>query len=323
MRFEATHAIQAHVGAVHVARYNAAGRYLLTGGADQQVCLWNAQSGAPDTLDAKGRSPCIQRYSSHSYEVLCLDIAPDSAKFVSGGSDRAALLWDVGSGNVLRRFSAHYGRINDVKIAGDGNVLFAAGADKVLRAYDLRASGAWRPIMEQAEAKDSILSICVSDAGCVHTGSVDGVARTYDMRRGVLRSDVIDQPITSVEAMKDGAALLLGTLDSTIRLIDMNDGSELQHFRGHRQTSFRCHAAFAADEALVFAGDEDGRVHAWDVLSARRVAMMQPDFGANALHQRAKDTPISILWTEANPDPSVRELVSASSCGTVHTWAER
>ena len=128
--YRPVHTIRAHVGAVHVARYNVGGRYLLTGGADQQVCLWNARSAPGDELDNKGRSPCIQRYSAHSYEVQCLDIAPDNARFASGGADRAVLLWDVGTGHVLRRFSAHYGRIHDVRFAGardEGSVLLTAG----------------------------------------------------------------------------------------------------------------------------------------------------------------------------------------------------
>lgn len=316
--YRPVHTIRAHVGAVHVARYNVGGRYLLTGGADQQVCLWNARSAPGDELDNKGRSPCIQRYSAHSYEVQCLDIAPDNARFASGGADRAVLLWDVGTGHVLRRFSAHYGRIHDVRFAGardEGSVLLTAGADKVLRAYDLRASGAWRPIWEQSDARDAILALGMSNGVCVHTGSVDGVVRTYDVRRGVLRSDVLDQPVTSLAPTRDGAALLVSTLDSTLRLLDQTDGSELQRFRGHKNTAFRCHAALSVDEAQVLAGDETGSVHGWDLLSGRR------DFAQAPAARPSSGAGACILWTEANPDTSVRELVSASSTGAVHTWA--
>ena len=48
--YRPVHTIRAHAGAVHVARYNVGGRYLLTGGADQQVCLWNARSAPGDEL---------------------------------------------------------------------------------------------------------------------------------------------------------------------------------------------------------------------------------------------------------------------------------
>ena len=100
MAYQVAHTIQAHAGAVHVARFNPGGRYILTGGGDQQIHLWNAATGAGDDVDAKGRSPCIQRYSGHSYEVMTIDIAPDSMRFASGGPDRAIMLWDVAAGQV-------------------------------------------------------------------------------------------------------------------------------------------------------------------------------------------------------------------------------
>lgn len=314
---------QAHAGAVHVARYNAGGRYLLTGGADQQIHLWNTRADAPDELDAKGRSACIQRYSAHSYEVLCLDIAPDNTRFASGGPDRAALVWDVSSGQVLRRFNAHTGRINDVRFAGandEGSVLWAAGSDTVCRAYDLRAGNAWRPIMEADEATDAILCLAMSTPTTLHTASVDGVLRTYDIRKGELRSDVIDEPITSLTPTKDGGALLVSTLDSTHRLLDMVDGSLLQTFRGHAQTQFRCHSTLTLNEALVLAGDEGGRVHAWDMLSGRSAWQAKPDYSQSVRYRRAPDAPVTILWTERSPDANARQFVSAASCGTVHLW---
>lgn len=322
-RFAVRHTLQAHAGAVHVARYNAGGRYLLTGGADQQIHLWNARADVSDELDAKGRSTSIQRYSAHSYEVLCLDIAPDNTRFASGGPDRAALVWDVASGQVLRRLNAHTGRVNDVRFAGahdEGNVLFVAGSDTVCRAYDMRTPSAWRPILEADEASDAVLALALSSPTTLHTASVDGVVRTYDIRKGELRSDVIDEPITSLTPTQDGGALLVSTLDSTHRLLDMLDGSLLQTFRGHTQASFRCHSTLSLDESLVLAGDETGFVYAWDMVSSRTVWSERPDYAQSVRYRRAPQTPVRVLWTERSPDTSVPQFVTASSCGTVHLW---
>lgn len=323
--YRVRHTIQAHAGAVHVARYNAGGRYLLTGGADQQIQLWNTQSDPPPELDGKGRSTSIQRYSAHSYEILCLDIAPDNTRFASGGPDRAALVWDVASGQVLRRFNAHTGRLNDVRFAGEqeqSNVLYTAGSDTVCRAYDLRAANAWRPIFEADEATDAILSMALTST-TLHTGSVDGHMRTYDIRQGVLRTDVLGEPITSLTPTHDGGAMLVSTLDSTHRLLDLVDGSLLQTWTGHQQTSFRCHSTLTQDEALVLAGDEQGAVHAWDMLSGENAWKEHPDYSQSLRYQRSPRTPVTVLWTESSPEAHTRQVVSASSCGTVHLWEPR
>ena len=323
MAFSVTHCIQAHAGAAHVARFNTGGRYLLTGGSDQQIHLWNAKTGASDELDTKGRSACIQRYSAHSYEILCLDIAPDSLRFASAGPDRAIMLWDVATGQVFRRFHSHTGRIHDVKFGGareEGSLLYAAGSDKVLRAFDLRASNAWRPILEAREAHDAILTLALTP-GSVHTGSVDGVLRTYDVRMGELRSDTLDEPITSLTPGKDGVTMLVSQLASTHRLMDLADGTQLQCFRGHTQTSFRCHSDMTLDEALVISGDETGHLFAWDILSGRKKWDARPDFRGSARHRRAPNVPVTMLWTEAGPDAQDPQVVTASSCGTVHIWS--
>ncbi|KAL4401950.1 catalytic step 2 spliceosome protein [Malassezia pachydermatis] len=324
MAYSVAHTIQAHAGAVHVARFNATGRYLLTGGSDQQIHLWNAKTGVgpQDELDSKGRSTCIQRYSGHSYEVLCLDVAPDSTRFASGGPDRAVMVWDVASGQTLRRFNAHTGRIHDVKFAGardEGSLLYAAGSDTILRAYDLRAAGAWRPIFEATEATDAILALALTP-GSVHTASVDGKLRTYDVRMGELRTDTLDEPITSLCPTQDGAAMLVSMLSSTHRLMDLTDGTQLQQFQGHTQTSFRCHATLSTDEALVLGGDETGALYAWDTLSGRKKWEGRPDYRGSVRFRRAPQTPVSILWTDVSPDEAEPDIVTASSCGTVHVW---
>ncbi|MCO5599364.1 hypothetical protein L7F22_053465 [Adiantum nelumboides] len=194
--------LRAHSGPIHVARLNSFGRYLLTGGADRQIHLFNASS-------ASSSSPPIKTYNSHNGTVQALDISPDNARFLSGGEDRNVYLYDVAKGLVLRRFSAHHGAINALAFAGEQGaaLVAAAGFDTTLRFYDLRAQGAWRPIMECKEAKDAILCMAIRDAN-LWTGSVDGVVRTYDLRKGELREDTIDRalflPLPSLPLFKKG-----------------------------------------------------------------------------------------------------------------------
>ncbi len=84
----------------------------------------------------------------------------------------------------FRRFDGHVGKVNDVRFGGkddDGSVVVVGGFDGVVRVFDLRAQGAWRPIMELKDAKDAITSLSVSQDK-IYSGSVDGVLRCYDLR---------------------------------------------------------------------------------------------------------------------------------------------
>ncbi|KDN44704.1 WD40 repeat-like protein [Tilletiaria anomala UBC 951] len=307
---------KAHTGPIHVARFNSFGKYILSGGQDRLVKLWNAKTGpSPDG------SP-IQTYSAHSREVLALDISADNSRFVSGGSDKAVFIWDVATGTVLRRFSAHVGKINDVRFAGlhpDGSVVVAGGFDAAVRFYDLRAHGAWKPVMELKEAKDAIMCISVSgDAVC--SGSVDGCVRTYDLREGQLRTDVIDHPVVSLSLSTNNASILASTLDSTHRLLDMSDGSLLQSFAGHGNTAYRCHSSFAASEAVVISGDEGGRLCAWDVLSGKQTPIGAVPLNGGAAHKaHAK----AVLWTEESPAQGDVDVLTASADGVLKVWSSQ
>ncbi|KAF9167895.1 hypothetical protein DFQ26_002643 [Actinomortierella ambigua] len=81
---------------INVCRYNTTGDYILTGGIDRTIRLWN-----PETKF------CIKEYQNHGWEVLDVAVSPENGKFASCGGDKQVFLWDVMSGTTLRRFSGH------------------------------------------------------------------------------------------------------------------------------------------------------------------------------------------------------------------------
>lgn len=57
---------------------------------------------------------------------LCVRLscrAHDNVKFASSGGDRSIFLWDVASGNTIRRISGHIGKINTVEFNEDASVV--------------------------------------------------------------------------------------------------------------------------------------------------------------------------------------------------------
>ncbi|KAK0538130.1 hypothetical protein OC842_001379 [Tilletia horrida] len=341
------HSFAAHKAAINTARWNSLGKYILTASSDRAISLWNAGSGPP----------CIKTYAGHSHDVHALDIAPDNATFASGGDDKSVLLWDVATAAIVRRFNQHVGRINDVRFAGAGasaggggeathasnastgnSVLLAAGFDTVVRAYDLRAAN-WRPIMEMKEAKDSITALALGKS-TIFSASADGVIRSYDLRKGEIREDVFNKPIVSLTPNRNRSLLLVSTLDSTHRVLDLSDGTVLQTLRGHRNLSNRCHSVFTPDEASVLAGDETGILWRWDLLTAdgapvkpdqilstktaygdRRRAADAPTRDPNAV-QIAADVAHSraVLWTEMSPIQNSGLCLTAGADGVLKIW---
>lgn len=125
----------------------------------------------------------------------------------------------------------------------------------------------------------------------------------------------LSDPITSLTTSTAGSTLLITSLDSTHRLIDATDGSLLQSFNGHNNTSYRCHSSFAAGEAAVVGGDEDGILWGWDVLTGKKL-----NAGAGAKSE-SKSHDKSILWAEGSPAQGANEMVTAGADGFVKIWS--
>ncbi|KDQ57746.1 hypothetical protein JAAARDRAFT_130267 [Jaapia argillacea MUCL 33604] len=286
-----------HKGAVHVARYaKGTAKYILSGGQDRTVRLWNANLGTE-----------IKSFSAHGYEVLSIAVSHDNAKFASCGGDRAVFLWDVSTGATIKRFAGHMGKVNTVEFNQDASVLASGSYDASVRLWDLRAQSS-APIQILDEARDAVQTIHIGPTSIL-TGSVDGYVRTYDLRKGELRSDYIGHPVTSVLPTLDHTTYLVTTLDSHIRLMDATTGKMLNDFTGHSVESYRCRACFGHEEATVICGDEKGAVWAWDLVDA---APLQPNPPPN-VHAKV------ITWTEHHPTDA-GEMITASADGTVKIW---
>ena len=196
-------------------------------------------------------------------------------------------LWDVATAKTLRRFegrNGHTARVNAVTFAGVGDsVLITGSFDASVRIWDVKSQNA-KPIMVLDEARDSVSCVLAGQrAGRggefeIVSGSVDGKVRYYDLRMGRLETDVVGTSVTSLQRTRDGNGVLVGGLDSTLRLMDRDGGGLLKSYReeGFKNEEFRVRSAFGANERWVVCGNEDvrgddGQVVVWDTLSGNVV----------------------------------------------------
>lgn len=171
------------------------GQYLLSGSADRSINLYN-----PGKASSAGSDKAlVQSYTGvHGYEVLSIAVADDNSRFASGGGDKTVFLWDVASARTLRRYGGgaggHGARIESVAFGGDGDSVVVSGSfDSSVRLWDTKSSSN-RPIMVLSEAKDSVSSLAITGHE-LHTGSIDGRVRTYDLRMGMLCIDVVGREL--------------------------------------------------------------------------------------------------------------------------------
>lgn len=136
-----------------------------------------------------------------------------------------------------------------------------------------------------------------------------------------LISFLVPGPVTSITPTVTASSLLISTLArqgsddkrATHSLLDLSDGSHLQTIKGGINVQYRCRSTLSADDSTIIAGDEQGKIQVWDVLSGKQRPFSSPPSDA---HSKA------VLWVEATTKEGGR-IVSAAADGTVKIWERR
>jgi mitogen-activated protein kinase organizer 1 len=268
------------------------GDYLLSGGQDRSIQLWNPS-----------KAKHVKSYAAqHGREVHDVQLTSNNEKFASASGDKLAMLWDVSTGDVIRRFRAHEAAVNSCSFNEDDSVLATASYDQTVRLWDVR-SFSRDAIQTLRDAKDSVS--CVRIRGTeIAAASMDGCLRRYDLRNGQLTTDHMGAPISSVAWSHDGEVLLVSCLDGRRRLIDKATGAVLNKYEAPAK-EFAMEACFDNTDGFVIGGGEDGIVRVWDLVEASEVH-----------RYLAHDRPVtSIAW-----HPREKQFASASVDGTIRFW---
>lgn len=77
--------------------------------------------------------------------------------------------------------------------------------------------------------------------------------------------------VTSVYPTKQADSMLVGTLDSTLRLFDKTNGKLLQAFKDSTftNTTYRLRSVLCMNDSAALCGSEDGQIFAWDILDGK------------------------------------------------------
>jgi len=124
---------------------------------------------------------------------------------------------------------------------------------------------------------------------------------------GMLRRDKIGRPVTSLTLSKDENLVLVGTLDSTIRLFDKNSGKLIKSYIGHKNNEFPIQSTFDNSDSMVFSGSEDGCIHWWNTEEGSHV-------GSSKSH--------SFLVSSIDWHPKQNFFLTASSDETIKLWGK-
>ena len=245
--FETNHQIY-HAG------FSDKGNYIITAGSDNNVIIWNAETGIIyRTLAGLKKRPNIALFSEENNYVL------------SAGEDMKVTIWDPVTRKISESLEGHTGSIKTMDISPDGAYLATGSSDKTIRVWKLSDK---KLIYELKAHKKDVNAVKFSPDGTrLVSGSADCQLILWDMTNGNTIASTIAHKgwIRDVKFSADGKKIASCGDDKLIKIWNANDLSFVNSLSGHKgwvQT-----IQFTPDGNNLVSGGHDQQIILWDVAS--------------------------------------------------------
>lgn len=197
---------QGHEGAVYALAATPDGNYLVTGGTDRSVRLWDFASRRQ-----------LRLWHGHLRAVTAVAISPDGRLAASAGEDGTIRLWPLHASDEHRIFRDARDSLWAVAYSPDGRRVATAGADGHLRLYDPAAG---KLVADLPAAKLPITSLdFLPDGRRIALAGGDRHIALWDLeqRRPIDSLTGHTSAVLALAVAPDGQHLLSGGADRTAR----------------------------------------------------------------------------------------------------------
>ena len=278
-------------GPVRVARFDPAGRRIVTGSRDGKVRVYRVESTRPSTVMSQGGP------------VTAVEYSRDGRLLLTGGRDGTARLW--GPLAALKLTLAAGGPVRSAFFAGGtARILTVAdgGFIRLWRTKDGRLLQTIRPVGAAVPKR-----VAVDPAGrLMATVAQDRFARVYSLETGRLLHLLPQSGFVHCVAFDPRGTLLFTCGHEGVgRVWSVTSGRLIKNLRGPGPKSPILEGAFAPRGILVGAGVADDTARVWEAPTGFQVGTM---FGHTA--------PV----TQIAFSPSGRAVVTGALDNTARTW---
>jgi WD40 repeat protein len=249
-------------------------------------------------------APAPEVYS-RPIPVTALIFSPDGKQLVTGGYHEL-LVWDAGSGSLVRRIGNMAERTYGLDFSADGKSLAIGGGAPGVEG-ELRLVP-WTPDSQTcAKVLTTREDVCFDvafrpDGKQAAAGGTDGVVRVFDVVSGAEKLKIESHAdwVTAVCYSPDGNRLATTSRDKSAKVFDAATGALIATHSDH-EAPVRA-IAFAPDgKSVISAGDKS--VHVWNPEDGKSIGEMG-GFGGEALAIAVRGE----LLVAGAADRSVREF---------------
>jgi WD40 repeat protein len=247
-------------GEVGACSYTPDSSFVLSGGFDGKLHLWEASQGTH-----------ITDFQASSKPVAACAVSPDGVSLVSGSLDGIVSLWDAVSHRQTITFMASPRPISSLVFSDDGRYLATTSWDGSLSVWhSLRDQQYWR-----LSGHRDIVAGCsfTPDARQIVSWSHDGTVRLWELPHGTPAQEFLGHGdrVISGAVSHDGRLAATGSRDGVLMLWDLQAAQNLSLASLHAEVRG---CRFLADGSLL-AVDQDGRITLHQVPSLHQLQELQ------------------------------------------------
>ncbi|KAG8944927.1 hypothetical protein FRC03_001871 [Tulasnella sp. 419] len=273
--------LNAHEKPITSVAYSPDGSIIASGSDDNSVRTWDVKTGK---VGATWRGD-----DSHSdHRVICLTFSCDGRYIAFGSSNKLVRIWDLlqdPEAQYVVELKGHMGRITSLRFSPDGTQLATASNDHTVRIWTME------DVLRKEPEK-------VIDGVGNETNGED----SDRMKAIVLLGHFFS--INSVRYSSDGARIVTGSDDRSIRIWDSRTGHQIRVIYCHTKVSTLT-VVDDGDYHYIVSGCEDSTIRVFDASSGELRATLEGHFG------RAESINLSLAHNL---------MISSSSDFTIRLW---
>lgn len=219
----------------------------------------------------------------HAHYVRALALSPDGQLLVSGGEDKAVLLWDVTTQRLVRRLGGHVREVRAVAFSPDGS-LVASGADSAVvmgetynstvKIWDVE-TGQQVQVFEGEKARGLVglafaprgIWVVWKEGVLKLRASLLEISTKRELRKLTLVGHT--KAVAAAAFSADFRWLASAGFDNSIKIWDVKTGRDRLTLSGHKGTVW--YVAFSSDGRWLASASGDNTVKLWDIETGREV----------------------------------------------------
>lgn len=193
--------------------------------------------------------------------INCIAFAPDSYKFVTGGDDNFARIWD-GTNSINL---SHTGDVLSVAYRPNGSEVLTAALGQSIRRWNTSNGAFVETVVTTANQVNQLL---VTPDGDGIIAALNGsTAKLWDLDTGVLLQNYQGHtaPVLSIAYAPNNERVYTASSDASLRVWGTESSIELERIPGHPGNANKI--AISLDDASVVTVGESSALHLWDAAS--------------------------------------------------------